>query len=187
MASLYLVLDLINDIVGGGSPVAAEVARRGVLARTAEAAAKARAAGVPVAYVRVGFTGEREKPRCSPFLGPFYDAGYLRLGGPGTAVHMDVAPQPGDLDIVKHRVSAFWGTPLDLILRARGIDKLYVSGVSTTYAVSSTVRDAHDRDLEVILIEDACAAGDAAEHDAQVAALAPLCGSITSSADIVFV
>lgn len=186
MASLYLVLDLINDIVGGGSPVAMEVARRDVLTRTSEALAKARVAGVPVAYVRVGFSGEQDKPRCSPFLTPFYQAGYLRLDGPGTQVHPRVAPLPGDLDIVKHRVSAFWGTPLDLILRSRGIDKLYVSGVSTTYAVSSTVREAHDRDLEIVLIEDACAAGDLPEHDAAVSSLAPLCGTVTTSAEVIF-
>jgi nicotinamidase-related amidase len=186
MPSLYLVLDLINDIVSGEGHVADEINRRSVLARSADAIAKARAAGVPVAYVRVGFTGEQDKPRCSPFLRPFYDAGYLRLDGAGTQVHPDVAPLAGDLNIIKHRVSAFWGTELDLILRSRGIDKLYVSGVSTTYAVSSTVREAHDRDLEIVLIEDACAAGSQAEHEAVLAALSPLCGTVTSSAEVVF-
>ncbi|MET0192895.1 MAG: cysteine hydrolase [Hyphomicrobiaceae bacterium] len=186
MSSLYLVLDLINDIVTGTSPLVAEVERRGVLARSAEAIAKARAAGVPIAYVRVGFSGEQDRPRCSPFLRPFYDAGYLQLGARGTQVHAAVTPQPGDLDIVKHRVSAFWGTELDMILRARGIDKIYVSGVSTTYAVSSTVREAHDRDLDIVLIEDLCAAGSLAEHEAAIAALSPLCGTVTGSAEVVF-
>lgn len=187
MASLYLVLDLINDIVTGQGAVAGEAQRRGVLAHTATAIAKARAAGVAIGYVRVGFGGEQDKPRCSPFLGPFYDAGYLRLDGTGTQVHPEVAPQPDDLDIVKHRVSAFWGTTLDLILRSRGIDRLYVSGVSTTYAVSSTVREAHDRDLEIVLIEDACAAGDQDEHEASVASLKALCVSVTSSGEVDFV
>jgi len=186
MASLYLVLDLINDIVTGESGLVQQVGERRLLENTAAAIAKARAAGVAVGYVRVGFESERDAPRVSPFLKPFYDAGYLRLGTPGTAVHPAVAPQDGDLDIVKNRVGAFWGTKLDMILRARGIDKLYVSGVSTTYAVSSTVREAHDRDLEVVLLEDCCAAHGAEEHSAVIAALTPLCVEVTSSEAVIF-
>lgn len=186
MASLFLVLDLINDIVTGDSPLAMEIERRDVLTRTAAAIDKARAAGVEVGYVRVGFTGEREKPRCSPLLLPLYEAGYLRLDSEGTRVHPKVEPRDGDLDIVKHRVGAFWGTGLDLILRAKGIDRLYMSGVSTTYAVSSTVREAHDRDLDIVLLEDLCAAGSQAEHDGVVDTLRPLCGAIVRSEAVVF-
>ncbi|PEQ11350.1 hypothetical protein B2G71_17505 [Novosphingobium sp. PC22D] len=186
MSSLYLVLDLINDLVTGEGALVKEIERRAVLARSADAIAKARAAGVPVGYVRVGFSGTREAPRCSPLLKPLHDAGYLRLGTTGTEVHPMVAPRPGDLDIVKHRVGAFWGTALDLILRAKGIDKLYVSGVSTTYAVSSTVREAHDRDLEIVLLEDCCAAGSQDEHDGVIEALRALSGTITTSDSVEF-
>lgn len=186
MASLYLVLDLINDIVTGEGPLVAEIAQREVLSRSATAIAKARAAGVPVAYVRVGFSGEREAPRCSPLLKPLFDAGYLRLGTKGTEVHPEVAPRDGDIDLVKHRVGAFWGTDLDLILRAKGIDRINMSGVSTTYAVSSTAREAHDRDIEVVLIEDACAAPSQAEHDAVIEALKGLCPVITTSDAVEF-
>ncbi len=186
MASLYLVLDLINDLVTGDGHLVAEIERREVLARSAAAIAKARAAGVAIGYVRVGFESERDRPRCSPLLAPLYDAGYLRLGSKGTEVHLAVAPQEGDLDIVKNRVGAFWGTRLDMILRSKGIDRLYVSGVSTTYAVSSTVREAHDRDLDIVIIEDACAAVSQSEHEAVIAALRPLAGTITTSDAVEF-
>ena len=70
-----------------------------------------------------------------------------------------------DLVITKPRVSAFYGTNLDAALRARRIERLVVAGVSTTWAVESTVRDDHDRDYEVLVVEDACAASSAEEHD----------------------
>ncbi len=192
MPSLYLVLDLINDLVApegpsGEEPLGREIRRREVLGRSAAAIARARAAGVPIAYVRVGFTpGDREKPRHSPLLAPLHQYGAIALGAWGTEVHPSVAPQPGDFDIVKHRVSAFYQTDLDLLLRAQGIDKLYVSGVSTSYAVSSTVREAHDRDLEIVLIEDCCAAGSAEEHAMVINVLTPLVSEVTTSDAVVF-
>jgi nicotinamidase-related amidase len=60
--------------------------------------------------------------------------------------------------VVKPRISAFYGTRLDAALRARKVDRLIIAGVSTAWAVQSTVRDAHDRDYEVFVLEDACAA-----------------------------
>jgi nicotinamidase-related amidase len=192
LASLYLLLDLINDLVAtegpsGQEPLGIEIRRREVLSRSAVALAKVRVAGVAVAYVRVGFTpGDREKPRHSPLLGPLHHYGAIALGSWGTQVHQSVAPQPGDFDVVKHRVSAFYQTDLDLLLRAHGVDKVYVSGVSTSYAVSSTVREAHDRDLEIVLIEDCCAAGSQEEHDAVVGILTPLVSTVTTSEAVEF-
>lgn len=192
MSSMLLVLDLINDLVSAdgpnaGQPLGREIVRRNVLANSATAIDKARQAGVAIVYVRVGFTpGDREKPRHSPFLSGFHAAGLIALGQPGTEVHPAVAPQPGDIDLVKHRVSPFYGTDLDLLIRAHGVSKLYVLGVSTSYAVSTAVRDAHDRDLEIVLIEDCCAAGSQEEHDGEVDILSALCGTVTTSDAVTF-
>jgi biuret amidohydrolase len=70
--------------------------------------------------------------------------------------------------VTKPRVSAFYGTNLESILRARRIERLVVAGVSTAWAVQSTVRDAHDRDYQVVVVEDACAAADQPEHEASM-------------------
>lgn len=185
MASLILVIDLINDLLAH-DPVKGEVARRNVLANTATVLGKARAAGVPVAYVRVGFTGDfAEAPANSPLFGGFKGSWMLQLGTDGTAVHPAVAPQPGDIDIVKHAVSPFIGTTLDAEIARLGVTHLFVSGISTTLAVSSAVREAHDRGLAVTLIEDACAAYDEAEHAAEIAMLARL-SQVVASADVAF-
>lgn len=185
MPSLYLVIDLINDLLAH-DPMKGEVARRAVLENTVMALARARAADANIAYVRVGFTGDfEEAPAASPLFGGFKGSGMLQLGTAGTAVHPAVAPAAGDVDIVKHGVSPFIGTSLDSAIARLDIDRIFISGISTTLAVSSAVREAHDRGLAVTLIEDGCAAYDEAEHAAEVAMLARLC-SIVSAADAAF-
>lgn len=185
MSSLYLVIDLINDLLAH-EPMKSEIARRNVLANSAAAIAKARAAGAAIAYVRVAFTGDfDEAPAASPLFSAFKGSGALQLGTDGVAVHPNVAPQPGDIDIVKHCVSPFIGTTLDAEISRLRITRLFVSGISTALAVSSAVREGHDRGLAVTLIEDACAAYDQAEHDAEIAMLNRL-AIVTTAAEAVF-
>src|SRR5581483_6658175 len=168
--AIYLVGDMINDLVHEDGPNGKKgygpiLARRNVIANTAEAIRKARAAGVPIGYVRVGFSeGYPECPPKSRIFQGAKAAGLFKLGTWGTEVHPALAPQPGDFDIVKHRVSPFYGTSLEPILRANGIERLYLSGVSTNAVVQSAVREGHDRDYECILLEDCCSALTEEEH-----------------------
>ena len=59
--------------------------------------------------------------------------------------------------VTKHRVSAFAGTDLDMILRAHGIETLVLAGIATSGVVLSTVRHAADADYRLVVIEDCCA------------------------------
>lgn len=171
--AMLLVLDMINDLVhpdgpyGGPIGYGPELARRGTVANAAVAIGKARAAGVPIAYVRVGFSVDyREVSPTSPLFRGAKKAGLFKLGTWGTQAHPDPAPQPGDFDIVKHRVSPFYATSLEAILRAIGVRRLYPLGVSTSGAVLSAAKDGHDRDYEIVIVEDACCALPAAQHKA---------------------
>lgn len=170
--SLLLVCDMINDLVhqdgpNGKSGYGVEIARRHTIAHAAEAIAGARAAGVPIAYVRVGFSADyRECPPNSQVFQGAKKAGLFKLGSWGTEVHPELAPQAGDFDVIKHRVSPFYATSLPAILGALQVRHLYVFGVSTSGAVLSAVKDAHDRDLRVTVIEDACCAISDAQHKA---------------------
>ena len=103
----------------------------------------------------------------------------------GTEVHPALAPQPGDFDIVKHRVSPFYGTTLEPILRANGVQRLYVSGVSTSGAVLSAGKDGHDRDYEVFVLEDCCAALTDEQHQGVIDQMNRLT-TITNSKDVTF-
>ncbi|MCC7487476.1 MAG: cysteine hydrolase [Burkholderiales bacterium] len=173
-ASIYLVLDMINDLVHEDGPNGKKgygpvLARRGTVARTAEALARARAAGVMIGYVRVGFSPDyRECPPASRLFQGARQAGLFQLGTWGTEVHPALAPRAGDHDIVKHRVSPFYATSLEAILGATGIRRIFVSGVSTSGAVLSAAKEGHDRDYEMVVLEDCCAALTDAQHVAVI-------------------
>ena len=172
--AMYLVCDMINDLVHEDGPngkkgYGPELARRRTIANTAEALRKARAAGVKIGYVRVGFSPDyRECPPNSRIFQGAKKAGLFKLGAWGTEVHPALAPQPGDFDIVKHRVSPFYATSLEAILRANHIQRLYISGVSTSGAVLSAAKDGHDRDYDVFVIDDCCCALNEEQHRAVI-------------------
>jgi len=92
----------------------------------------------------------------------------VKAGTSGAEYHPDFQPQPGDIDIVKHRYSAFIGTPLEMNLRTLGIETLFMTGIATNVCVESTLRDAFQRDFYVVLVEDCCAAGTRALHEGTV-------------------
>lgn len=168
-STLFLIMDMMNDLVAEDGFSAAsygvQVKQRGVLANTAAAIAAARAAGAKVGYVRVAFSSDyREAPANSPIFSGARKNGIFRLGTWGTEVHSALAPQVQDFDIVKHRVSPFYGTSLEPILRANGIERIVLCGVSTNGVVHSGAREAHDRDYEVVVFEDCCAGVTADEH-----------------------
>jgi len=172
--AMLLVLDMINDLVHEDGPngkkgYGPELARRNTLANAELAIRKARDVGVPIGYVRVGFSPDyRECPPTSPVFQGAKKAGMFKLGTWGTEVHPRLAPRPADFDIVKHRVSPFYATSLETILRALRVRKLVLFGVSTSGAVLSAAKDGHDRDYEVTIVEDACSTLSEASHQAVI-------------------
>ncbi|MGE3149015.1 MAG: cysteine hydrolase family protein [Pseudorhodoplanes sp.] len=195
--SFLLVLDMTNDFVNANRPAAQgpipfaaacdEAVRRGIVRATAQAIARARDAKVPIGYVRVGFSPDyRECSRQSPMFRKLIGTTILQLGTWGTEVHPDLAPKPGDYDIVKHRVSPFYATKLEPILRTLRVSRLYLCGVSTTGAVQSAVKEGHDRDYECVLIEDCCAASSQDEHDSAVAGMSRYLSAIATAASVNF-
>jgi nicotinamidase-related amidase len=188
MRSIYLVLDMENDLVAedgpnGKGPLGQQIRSRSIIPRTARAIAKARTAGIPIGYVRVGFSPDyRECPSTSAIFGAAKQHGLFKLGSWGSEVHKDLAPQPGDFDIVKHRVSPFYATNLEAILRAHRIERIFCSGVSTVAVVQGTVRDAHDRDYVVTVLEDCCASATAEDHEAAIRVLQRFATFATSDA-----
>lgn len=184
--ALYLVLDMQNDLVhddgpNGKGPLGEQVRERTLISKTADAIKRAREAGILVGFVRVGFSAGY--PECPPNSQVFSAApqhGLFKLGGWGTEIHPDLEQREGDIQVVKHRVSPFYSTTLEAQLRARNVTRIYCSGVSTQAVVQATVRDAHDRDLEVILLEDLCAAHSIDEHRNSVQSIARFCKTETS-------
>ena len=103
---------------------------------------------------------------------------------PGTWGHALVDPlQPADLSIEKIAYSAFYQTRLEWVLRKCGIVRLIVGGIVTNGGVASTVRDAHVRDIETVVLSDGCAAFSPAVHETAIAALASV-SRIATVADL---
>lgn len=62
-----------------------------------------------------------------------------------------------DVRIEKVRMSGFYGTHLDQVLRTQGINTLYLTGVNVDQCVTTTMEDAYFRDYNTVLLSDACA------------------------------
>ncbi|MFC3340654.1 cysteine hydrolase family protein [Paracandidimonas soli] len=184
--AIYLVLDMQNDLVhddgpNGAGPLGEQVRERRIIGKTASAIANARKAGILVGFVRVGFSaGYPECPQGSQVFSAAPQHGIFQLGAWGTEIHPELEQREGDIQVVKHRVSPFYSTTLEAQLRANGVTRIYCSGVSTQAVVQATVRDAHDRDYEVILLEDLCAAHSAQEHGNSVQSIQRFCKTETS-------
>ena len=172
-----LVLDLINDIVHPDGTYAdvclAQVVQRGVIERTATALARARAAGIPVVYVVVGFSpGYPDWPASSPVFAESRHKNGLILGTWGTQVHAALAPAPGEPVVEKRRIDPFHGTHLDVLLRDRNANTLLLAGVVTELVILGTARAGHDRDYRVEVLEDATATADPELHAAALTVIA---------------
>jgi nicotinamidase-related amidase len=111
------------------------------------------------------------------------------LGAPG--VYPRSAPEarilaalgPGDGDIVLNKTSqsAFTTTPIADVLHARGIDGILVTGVVTNVCVEATARDAADRGLKTVIVDDACAAWEPAFHEATLRSFRTFVGRVATA------
>jgi nicotinamidase-related amidase len=157
--SALLVMDVQRDIVDIADDGS------GYLPRLRSAIDGARAAGVPVIYVVIGLRpGHPEVSTRNRVLTTAVRAGLFTEGDPGTEIHDDVAPQQGDIVVTKRRGSAFSGSDFDLVLRARDIDSLVLTGIATSGVVLSTLCHAIDLDFGLTVLVDACLDTDPEVH-----------------------
>jgi len=128
----------------------------------------ARSAGIQLVYLVMGYDeamttcGGPDSPNWHKELGlrlvrkrPELKGKVLTQGQWDWQVVDELQPQPGDLVINKTRYSGFYGTPLDSMLRTRGIRTLFFAGIATNVCVESTLRDAFFLDYWPILLHDA--------------------------------
>lgn len=172
--SALLVTDMINDLVNtdGDTAYKEELRRTRAVENMAHAIAKARAALVPIIYIRIGFSVDyRECPTQSPLFQGAKSAGLFKIGTWGAEVHPLLTPHEGDFDVIKHRVSPFYATSLDAILTTLGVQHIVIGGVSTGGVVLSTAKDSHDRDYQVTILNDCCCAKSEDEHKVLIAGM----------------
>jgi len=108
------------------------------------------------------------QPMISPHLlerRPFLRKGDFAPGSWGQA-NVDVLAPLIDVAVCKVAYSAFFNTQLDWILRRAGINTVVVCGIVTNGGVASTVRDAHMRDYQTVVLSDGCATFTETAHQA---------------------
>jgi len=153
--------------------------------RAGEVLGHARRAGLKVIYIVVNFRpGYPEiSPRNANFSAVRQSGRFI--AGAGTEVHPAVAPQPGDITVIKHRVGAFPGTDLDMILRANDIETIVMFGIATSGVVLSTLRHAADADYRLIVLKDCCSDRDPEVHRVLVDKVFPRQATVTTAAEFI--
>lgn len=130
-----------------------------------KAIAHARGNNIPVIYVAVGF--RQGAPEVS-MNNKSFAAGREQFANTDMEAFLkidpSVAPAAGEIIVTKRRVSAFSGSDLEVVLRAKGIQHLVLSGISTSGVVLSTLREAADKDYRISVLADCCADGDEEVH-----------------------
>ena len=153
------------------------------LARVASVLNHARAIGMTVIHIQVGFRpGFPEINSRNALFGAIKASEQHQqlFREPLGAIPDAIAPQGNDIVITKHRVSAFTGTDLAMILRANEIDTLVLYGIATSGVVLSTLVEAADADYRLAVIGDCCADLDSALHDCLIQRFFPTRGSVLS-------
>jgi len=184
-----LLVELQNDIVHEsniGAPgfrgvLAAQVQKRGVLAKVRALIAAAHAAGVPVGYIN--YARKPDFPRPRTLLHRRTGATPTLIEGTwGAETHAEVTPATQDFVFTRSiGIDGSYGTQLYPVMRMLGRDALLVCGVSTNLAVEGLVRASVNRGFEMFVVEDCCAGFPDTWHDFSVTNILPLLSTVTSS------
>jgi nicotinamidase-related amidase len=155
-----LLIDVINDFE---FPRGDELFERTapIEPNIVEIKRRARQAGIPAIYVNDNFGRWR-----SNFADIVQRA--LRQGSRGQPFVQKLVPDSEDYFVLKPKHSAFFQTPLELLLKHLGAERLILTGVSTNSCVLFTANDAYMRDLKLVVPEDCVAACNDGEHECAI-------------------
>jgi nicotinamidase-related amidase len=182
----FIIVDMQNDFLhpqgAYGRAGQTSEAIAALVPHHARLAKAVRAAGgwiVSTHFTLVG--GKGGEPFISDHLKklrPFLGKGDFESGSFGQDLIAEL--QPADIKVEKIAFSAFYMSRMEWVLRRAGIERLIFGGIVTNGGVASTVRDAHVRDFETVVLRDGCAAFSEAAHEAAIASL----GTISTIADV---
>jgi ureidoacrylate peracid hydrolase len=167
-----IVIDMQNDFChadGWLASIGVAVApARAPIEPLAALLPRLRAMSVPVIWVNWGTRPDRLN--LSPALRHVYDptgrgpglgdklprtgSPVLQAGSWSARIVDELTPPDGDIHVAKHRMSGFWDTPLDSILRNLRLDTLLFAGVNLDQCVLHTLADANFLGYDTILLED---------------------------------
>lgn len=174
-----LIHDMQAYFVDAFTPDAAPIVP--LVRNIAALAGAARARGLPVFYTaQNGDQDRRDRGLQADLWGPG-----MRHVPEHQPIVAPLAPQDGDIVLVKHRYSAFQRAQLDELLRARGRDQLIVCGVYAHIGCMLTAAEAFQRDIHPFMAADALGDFSRQWHDAALAQAADCLAVIRSTRQIV--
>lgn len=165
----FLLIDMQNGFIDGASPLCIAGAAATVPA-CAHALAAAREHGLAVFHVRRAYAADGsdvEAVRWEAWAEggrPLSSADPMSLACPS-----ELAPAPGEPVVVKPSWSAFFGTDLDALLRARGIGTIVLAGTTTPNCVRSTAYDGLALGFNVAVLRDATSSRSPEAQEANLA------------------
>ncbi len=143
-----LIIDMLNDFIKEEGALAVPGAGR-IVPVVAGALEAARAAKIPVVFVADAHLPDDTEFKAWP--------PHALQGTWGGEVVEELAPRPGEYLLRKRRYSAFFGTDLDLLLRERGVGRLYLTGVLTNICVYATALDGAMRGYGISVFKEGVA------------------------------
>lgn len=152
-----VVIDAQNDFLHPDGWYASSGVDIGHMRRTIEPirqlVAASRDGGVPVVWTRHGF---RDETDAGVFfaLRPFLRDGGLRRDTWGYGLYDELEVRPEDWIVEKSRLSAFFDTNLEVILRGLDVEVLLIAGVLTNQCIAATSKDANFRNMKPIVVAE---------------------------------
>ena len=158
MHPALIIIDMQNGFLNPESPLCIKGAKATVPA-CAETIAACRAKSIPVIFVNRAYRADGSDVEHTRKA--VWERGGKPLT-PGSTGPLSVENPPEfgktntDYEIIKPRYSAFFQTPLDLLLRRLGADTLILTGTTTPNCIRTTCYDAISLDYRVVVLEDCC-------------------------------
>jgi biuret amidohydrolase len=162
-----VIIDMQRDFLepgGFGAALGNDVSLlRRAIAPTERLLAAARAAGLTVVHTREGHRpdladlskSKKLRGRLAAGIGDPGPMGRILVRGEvGHDIIPELYPLAGEPVVDKPGKGAFYATDLDAILKNRGIEQLFVCGVTTEVCVNTTVREANDRGYDCLVVAD---------------------------------
>ena len=145
---------VVWDMVGDG------VVKNDVVSKLKNLIAKAKGAGIPVFYSPHYYDKEYKDWKDINFIdNVMFERKMFTRGGWGADFHPDLPPGDDIVVCAPHKnLSGFHTSDVDIQLRKRGVDTIFLAGMSANLCVESHLRDAEERGYKVFIINDATAA-----------------------------
>jgi nicotinamidase-related amidase len=193
-----IVFDMMLHYVRPADPEKArQIAEKRVVENTARLLQAARAAGIAIFYTNGDARSDGGDwlttiTDTDMDINPWPDGpqvmprgGGVTSGSPGQQMPDELAPAPEDFVIYKKRWSSFAGTPLDILLRNRGIDTLLITGGSTDVGVAATAFSARDLGYQLVVLRDCTHSERPGAQDFFMDRLFPRMGRVMNAAEAI--